>query len=83
MHAAPRLLPLSAFEEVLVVRSFAPGDRLRNVFEGAVVAVAESGRIERVRYRFMDVQSEVEFADAIKSYHGAIVVFDGHGTLRH
>ena len=76
----PRLLPLSAFDEILVVRSFQPNDRLRTMFEGAVAAAAKPGHIGRVRYRFVDVQSEAEFVDAMKSYSGAVFVFDGHGT---
>ncbi len=78
----PIILPLSAFSEVLVVRSFAADDVLRNMFEDAV-RIIQSGQRDvenRVSYRFVDVQTENEFIAALKSYDGAVFVFDGHGT---
>jgi hypothetical protein len=76
----PRLIPLSAFDEILVVRSFQPTDPLRNYLERAITTVARPGRVDRIRYRFVDVETEAEFIAAIKSYQGAVFIFDGHGT---
>jgi hypothetical protein len=44
---SPVMLPMSMFSEVLVIRSFAPGDVLRNMFENAVDAVQEGEHARR------------------------------------
>jgi hypothetical protein len=76
----PIHLPLEAFNDVLVVRSFQQSDRLRNLFESAVRKVEESKTDSRVRYRFVDVNTQEELVAAIALAEGAILIFDCHGT---
>lgn len=79
---SPVILPMSLFSEVLVVRSFAAGDVLRNMFESAVAVVQQGEEVgeAKVAYRFVDVSTPDEFVAALQSYGGAVLVFDGHGT---
>ena len=77
----PAMLPVRAFDDVLVVRSFKSTDPLRRMLETAVGAIQESGDIEHVRYRFVDVETVDQFVRALNEFQGAILVFDGHGTV--
>lgn len=74
-----RQLNTSDFEEVLVIRSFKETDPLKDVFWNAVDSVQTSEGKLRIKYRFVDVQSTDEFAAALNGYHGAMLIFDGHG----
>jgi hypothetical protein len=76
----PIELPLSAFDEVLVVRSFQSDDPLRNLLENAISKVTRDDDSRRVVYRFVDVQSQAQFVEALATIRGAILIFDGHGT---
>lgn len=77
----PIRLPLSAFEEILVIRSFKPADPLKKVFQTAVdhVLTSDPRKQLKIKYRFVDVQSTDEFVTAINAYDGAALIFDGHG----
>ena len=77
--AQPMMLPLSAFDEVLIVRSFAATDPLRDLLETSFQSMVKPGRVRRVGYRFVDVQTEDEFVAAVQSAKGAVLIFDGHG----
>lgn len=79
---SPVILPMSMFSEVLVIRAFAPGDVLRNMFENAVGVIQGGEHLgeTRIVYRFVDVATPDEFVAALQSYGGAVLVFDGHGT---
>jgi hypothetical protein len=81
--SAPIRLPLSAFREILVIRSFKLSDSLREIFKTAVESVCNSESHEplRIKYRFVDIESSDEFVDALNHYNGAILVFDGHGRF--
>jgi hypothetical protein len=77
----PRLLPLSAFDEVLVVRSFTASDA------GISWYLADAGRqfLEsvanpRLRLRVVDVSSVEDLLSVLNGFEGALLVFDGHGT---
>ncbi|WP_431068297.1 hypothetical protein, partial [Ralstonia holmesii] len=74
-----RQLNTSDFDEVLVIRSFKETDPLKDVFWNAVDSVQTSEGKLRIKYRFVDVQSTDEFAAALNGYHGAVLIFDGHG----
>jgi hypothetical protein len=69
-----------AFYDILVVRSFVATDPLRNVLERALNEFASFASFERVRYRFVDVETADEFVAAVTSHQGAVMIFDGHGT---
>ena len=74
-----RQLSTSDFDEVLVIRSFKETDPLKDVFWDAVDGVQTSEGKLRIKYRFVDVQSTDEFVAALNAYHGAVLIFDGHG----
>lgn len=77
----PIVLPQERFEEILVIRSFAPDDRLKPLFERATSFVTTSEQTQRIRYRIVDVENEGAFVAALNDYEGAIVVFDCHGRF--
>jgi len=77
----PIVLPQERFEEILVIRSFAPDDHLKPLFERATSFVSTSEPTQKIRYRIVDVENEGEFVAALNDYEGAIVVFDCHGRF--
>lgn len=74
----PSFLHPTDFHDVLVVRSFAPGDPIRNLLEVSIKVCLPAG--SKVRAKFVDVSTEEEFAQAFNSFDGKIAIFDGHGT---
>lgn len=73
-----KFVPLSAFSEVLIIRSYSPQDPIRNVLVGTVTAfLHEAGA--RIAARVVDVTSVDEFEAALTSFEGALLIFDGHG----
>lgn len=69
------------FNEVLVVRSFKASDSLRLMMErGIDIIQARQTDTASVTYRFVDVQTEEEFVEALSGFRGAMMIFDGHGT---
>lgn len=77
----PILVSLRKFDQVLVIRSFAENDILLDMFESAVLRVAQLEDSSPVQYRFVDVNTADEFVEALLGYDGAVLVFDGHGTF--
>lgn len=76
----PIILPMSAFQEILVIRSFQQDDQLRNILEESLSTIPSllSSNFH-IKIRFVDVTNEDEFIDALEGYNGAIMIFDGHG----
>jgi hypothetical protein len=77
----PIFLPLRAFSEVLVVRSFATTDPVRPVFERAIQLITAEIASSSVAYRFIDVSTADEVVSAVSSFDGAVIVFDCHGRV--
>lgn len=67
----------AAFEEILVIRSFNETDRLKHILERAIIGFPIS---EKTKVRFVDVRKISEVADALNEFHGALVIFDCHGS---
>jgi CHAT domain-containing protein len=65
--------------KILVVSSFSEDDPLRNVLTGSldVVRHQSEGKVELV---FASVVNQEEFARALNSFDGYIMIFDGHGA---
>jgi hypothetical protein len=76
----PLHLPLSAFDEVLVIRSFVPEDPLKRMLSGAIETLTNKSTLKRVKIRFVDVTSADEIVSELNSYTGSIVLFDCHGV---
>lgn len=75
----PLPIPATAFYDVLIVRSFSAGDRIRMSLETALSTMSKDDVFKRVKYRFVDVTTAQEFVDAVNGCTGAILIFDGHG----
>jgi hypothetical protein len=65
------------FTSVLIIRSFAEDDPLRQMMEHAVGAIADT----IVQVRIVDVASANELAATINVANEKIVIFDGHGEV--
>lgn len=76
----PRILPLSAFREVLVIRSFKSGDPLTKFLERATSIFLEKPAPFSVNATFIDVETEDDFVNALADFEGSILIFDGHGN---
>lgn len=74
----PSFLHPSDFHDVLVVRSFAPDDPIRDLLEVSIKVCLQAG--SKVRVKFVDVSTEEEFVQAFNRFDGKIAIFDGHGT---
>jgi hypothetical protein len=71
-------LPCSAFDEVLVVRSFKQGDALKEVLAKRLESVQRHSSPGNP-VKLVDVSTVDEFISAVNAYKGAVMVFDGHG----
>jgi hypothetical protein len=77
--AVPEIvLPPSAFDEVLIVRSFHPDDPIRDRLTSGVDRMAEGGKLPRIRY--VDVATRAELITALETFTGALMIYDGHGA---
>ncbi|KRA65300.1 hypothetical protein ASD85_25445 [Rhizobium sp. Root651] len=68
-----------AFAEVLVVSSFLSGDPIRNDVRIAMETMAGNSK-GHLRFRHLKVNNGDQFVEAINSFHGAMMIFDGHGS---
>ncbi len=83
MVAVPEVVLTAAeFDEILVVRSFAPEDPLRRKVTQAIEIVSKHMEGNRPRVRFVDVQTEDDLVAALNAFEGALMVYDGHGVQR-
>lgn len=75
----PIIIPMSAFHEILVIRSFQQDDPLRNILEESLSQIPPPSSDFQIKIRFVDVTNENEFVDVLEGYSGAMMIFDGHG----
>ncbi|AZC17940.1 hypothetical protein [Pseudomonas sp. CMR5c] len=68
------------FEEILIVRSFDKDDKIRTVLEDILCKLSEAHE-NYPKYKIVDVNDVDQFLAAINNFNGALMVFDGHGTL--
>jgi hypothetical protein len=66
-------------QKILVVSAFNPDDALKDVLTSALEATRD-GWEKRANITFRTAQTKQEFIDALNSFDGAIVIFDGHGA---
>jgi hypothetical protein len=64
------------FEEVLILSAFDADDPIRDHLRTAVTRFDPTGK---VRARVVEIHTVRDFIDALNSFQGAMVVFDGHG----
>lgn len=77
----PVIVPLSAFKEVLVVRSFKSNDPLRDLLERAIAAHPWLEKASfPINVKFVDVDNEGDLIRAVNKFDGACMIFDGHGA---
>ncbi len=77
----PLILEKKSFEEILIIRSFSPNDRLKPLLVDAIQMFSKTETKQKLNYRVIDVENEIEFIKALNDYHGAIVIFDCHGQF--
>lgn len=74
------LVPLSGVANILIIRSLAPSDPIRNHLSDSVDHFAKSAGLQNLRLELVDVTSESELVDALNSFQGMMVIFDCHGN---
>ncbi|WP_316204515.1 CHAT domain-containing protein [Bradyrhizobium sp. SZCCHNS3051] len=69
----------AALQKILIISSFTDKDPLKNILTGALDAIRGQwdGKTEIV---FKTASTESEFAEALNSFDGQILIFDGHGV---
>jgi hypothetical protein len=72
------LSPLD-LKTILIIRSFEDGDPIRDALSTASQEFLASAK-GKLELRIADVRSATEFVEALNSFGGQIVIFDGHGT---
>ena len=79
----PKLLRLkaSAFSDILFVTAFGAEDPIGHLLPAKLDALAPLWR-ENLTIRSFAVTNESEFCEALNSYDGGILIFDGHGQHR-
>lgn len=75
----PILTSPASFQDVLVVSGLAEGDVIAKQFTVAFEQFAEQWR-EKLNVKFVRVESRQELIDAINSFGGMLMLFDGHGS---
>lgn len=76
----PVIIDVETLFDILVIRSFNADDPLSTLLEQAINhALKESGNA-RNKIRFVDVETEEDLVNALSTFSGAILVFDGHGS---
>lgn len=74
------LVPLSAVANILIIRSLASSDPIRNHLSDSVAHFAKSDGLRNLRLELVDVASELELIDALNKFQGMVVIFDCHGN---
>jgi hypothetical protein len=72
-------LSASDLKAILIIRSFEDGDPIKNALSVASQKFSDSAR-GKLDLKIVDVRSATEFVEALNSFFGRIVIFDGHGT---
>lgn len=72
----------SAFEEILIISALKREDPIKPFFNAAFETFGKLWA-ERIRVTEVEVSHEDELVDAINSFTGAMVIFDGHGSHAH
>lgn len=74
-------IPVQAFKEPLVIRSFDQDDPISKFFEAEYRFREQQGLC--IKAKFVDVYSETEFCSAINEHDGEVVILDCHGKHMH
>lgn len=73
------MVPLSDLFNILVIRSFAEEDPIKNHTETAIAAYGENGKTQNLNVKILDVKTVEEVETALNEFAGSIVIFDCHG----
>ncbi|NTC83360.1 CHAT domain-containing protein [Agrobacterium tumefaciens] len=76
---APVLTTFNQFQKVLVVSGLSDGDHIAKQFVYAFNQFGEQWR-DKLTMQFIRVSSRQELIDAINSFDGMLMLFDGHGS---
>jgi hypothetical protein len=72
-------LDTSAFSEILICSALQPNDPIRSLFETTFDVLAPSWR-EKIILKVVETRNRAEFVNALNSFKGAMMIFDGHGS---
>lgn len=72
-------LKSEAFNDILVISAFRDEDPLKRLIPATLDATEPKWR-DKLTIRFAAVNNEAEFCNALNSYDGGILIFDGHGS---
>ncbi|MFZ7072521.1 hypothetical protein ACO0TC_19235 [Pseudomonas aeruginosa] len=73
-------ISISHLKEILVVRSFDTNDKIKYHLERALDHFSSTDK-NYPKYKIIDVETAEEFTKAINDFSGALMIFDGHGTM--
>jgi CHAT domain len=68
----------AAFKEILVVRSFEPGDVIRDMLSNAINTTQPRLAVD-MKINIADVSTPEEFLNVVNQFEGMVMIFDGHG----
>lgn len=77
----PMLATPESFHDVLVVSGLEEGDHLAKQFTIAFEQFSKQWR-DKLNVKFVRVSSRQQLVDAINSFEGMLMLFDGHGSHR-
>ncbi|AMO77605.1 hypothetical protein M8R19_26260 [Pseudomonas sp. R3.Fl] len=81
LRSRHKTIALSDFDEILIVRSFSESDKIKYTLETTLQHWTNMHE-EYPKYRIVDIESSEEFVAIINSFKGALMIFDGHGSLK-
>lgn len=74
------MLPCRAVRKILIIRSFAANDPIKDFLSIALERFADDGNYNNIEIERCDVSSVVEAKEKLNKFDGAVVIFDCHGN---
>lgn len=78
LGSRPLLLEPESLSRILVINALQDEDPLKNMFRTAITEITKVSS-ETLDMRWVDVNGVASFRDALNSFDGSILLFDGHG----
>lgn len=77
---APVFVSHRSIKDILVIRSFSEEDILKNLLVSSIDVARKNSAFDW-NIKVVDVGCENDIVDALSGFHGAILIFDCHGTF--
>ncbi|MEN5091366.1 CHAT domain-containing protein [Pseudomonas protegens] len=75
-----KVYPYAALCDILILRSFADGDPIRDHLASAVNYMVEQGKFEGLQVSIVDISNREGLVSALNDFKGLMVIFDCHGN---